>query len=85
MPQNREGGRSARRIAVKIVQEGSLTKHATCKRCKSKLAYEPEDVKSTSWEDSGIEWYIQCPFCLKKLGPSYSFVYVEPPGKEAKT
>lgn len=68
---------------MKVVQEGSLTKRATCKRCKSELEYEPEDVKMTSYEDSATEWYIQCPFCLKKLGPNSSFVYVEAPGKVA--
>lgn len=70
---------------MKVVQEGSLTKRTTCKRCKSELEYEPEDVKMTTYEDSPIKWYIQCPFCLKKLGPSYSFVYVEAPSKEAKS
>ena len=68
---------------MKVVQEGSLTRRATCKRCKSELEYEPEDVKSTSYEDSGIKYHVQCPFCLKKLGPSYSFVYVKCPGTEA--
>jgi hypothetical protein len=66
---------------MKIVQEGCLTKRVTCKRCKSELEYEPEDVKSTSYEDSDTKWYIQCPFCCTKLGPINSFVYVEAPGK----
>lgn len=70
---------------MKVVQEGSLTKHATCKRCKSELEYEPEDVKSTSYEDSGTEYHIQCPFCLKKLGPNLCFVRVEAPGRAAKS
>lgn len=70
---------------MKVVQEGSLTKRVTCKRCKSELEYEPEDVKSTSYEDSGIKYHIQCPLCLKKLGESYSFVYVPEPSKEAKS
>jgi hypothetical protein len=68
---------------VKIVQEGSLTKRTSCKRCKSELEYEPEDVKSTSYEDSATKYHIQCPLCLKKLGPSGCFVYVERPSKEA--
>lgn len=68
---------------MKVVQEGSLTKRATCKRCKSELEYEPEDVESTSYEDSGTKYHIHCPFCLKKLGEGYSFVYVSQPSAEA--
>ena len=70
---------------MKVVQEGSLTKRVTCKRCKSELEYEPEDVKFTNYEDSGIKYHIRCPFCLKRLGESYCFVYVPEPSKEAKS
>jgi hypothetical protein len=69
---------------MKVVQEGSLTKRVTCKRCKSELEYEPEDVKFTSYEDSG-KYHIQCPFCLKRLGERHCFVYVPEPSKEAKS
>jgi hypothetical protein len=68
---------------VKVVQKGSLTKRVTCKRCKSELEYEPEDVKSTSYEDGPITYHIQCPLCLQKLGQNSCFVYVERPSKEA--
>jgi len=71
-------------MAVIVTKEGSLTKTATCKRCKSELQYEPEDVKSTSYEDSPITYHIFCPFCEKKLGKNYSFVSVPDPAKETK-
>ena len=70
---------------VKIVKEGSLTKIATCKRCKSELEHEPEDVTFTNYEDSGIRHHIKCPLCLKRLGDGYCFVYVDDPSKEAKS
>lgn len=72
---------------MKAVQAGSLTKRVTCKRCKSELEYEPEDVKSTTYTDgdtiSDIKYHIQCPLCLTKLGPNFCFVYVERPSVEA--
>jgi len=73
---------------VKVVQAGSLTKRVACKRCKSELEYEPEDVKSTTYLDDGdgvsdITYHVQCPLCLTKLGPSGCFVYVARPSAEA--
>ena len=68
---------------MKVVQKGSLTKRTTCTRCKSELEYEPEDVKSMSYEDSATTYYVQCPICVPKLGEGYSFVYVKNPGTEA--
>lgn len=65
---------------MKVIQEGSLTKRATCTRCKSEMEYEPEDVKTMSYEDSPTQYYIQCPFCTKKIGPNYAFIYVPNPG-----
>jgi hypothetical protein len=65
---------------MKVVLQGSLTKRVMCKRCKSELDYEPSDVKSISYEDSGIKYHVHCPLCLEKLGPGYSFVYVDRPG-----
>jgi PHP family Zn ribbon phosphoesterase len=53
---------------MKVVQKGSLTKRVTCKRCKTELEYEPEDVKSTTYT---------CP----KLGQSYAFVQVRNPSR----
>jgi hypothetical protein len=71
---------------VKIVQEGSLTRRVTCKRCKSELEYEPEDVKSTTYTDGdtidNVEFYIQCPLCLQKLGQNFCFVYVTHAGDQ---
>lgn len=66
---------------MKVITEGSLTKTATCKRCKSKLEYEPSDVKSTTYTDgdtiSHISRTIDCPLCLKKLGQNYCSIEVE--------
>lgn len=67
---------------VKIIEEGSLTKRATCKRCKSKLEYEPSDVESTHYEDSPARYSITCPMCREKLGPNTCSVTVEEPWKE---
>ena len=72
---------------MKVVQQGVLTKSVTCKRCKSTLEYEPEDVKSTTYTDgdtiSDIKYHLQCPLCLQKLGPSRCFVYVASPSVES--
>jgi len=65
---------------MKVIKEGSLTKTATCKRCNTELEYEPEDVKSMSYEDSPTQYYIDCPFCRKKIGQNSCFVYVARPG-----
>lgn len=74
---------------MKVVQTGSLTKRVTCKRCKrckSELEYEPEDVKSTTYSDgdtiSDVTYHIQCPLCLTKLGSNSCFVYVARPSME---
>lgn len=69
---------------MKVALEGSLTKRVMCKRCKSELDYEPADVKSTSYEDSGLKYHVQCPLCLKKLGENFSFVSVDPPDQVPK-
>ena len=71
---------------MKVVTEGSLTKRVTCKRCKSVLEYEPQDVAFTNYKDSGIKYHIKCPICLKRLGViglGYCFVYVPEPSKVA--
>lgn len=68
---------------MKVVKEGSLTKQVTCKKCKTELEYEPEDVKHISYEDSPMVYYIDCPFCKKKLGPNLCTVYVPSPSKES--
>lgn len=67
---------------MNVVKEGSLTKTATCKKCKTEMEYEPEDVKHMSYEDSPTQYYIECPFCKKKLGANLCFVYVPSPSKE---
>jgi len=61
---------------MNVIKEGSLTKKVTCKKCKSELEYEPEDVKHISYEDSPMQFYVDCPFCKKKLGPNFCTVYV---------
>jgi hypothetical protein len=69
---------------VKVALEGSLTKRVMCKRCKSELDYEPADVKSTVYEDSGIKYHVHCPLCEEKLGINFSFVAVDPPDQAVK-
>lgn len=67
---------------IKVLTKGSLTKKITCKRCKSELEYEPEDVRSDSYEDSPMQHTITCAVCLPALGASFSSVTVPPPWVE---
>lgn len=67
---------------MKVISAGSLTRTVTCKRCSSALEYEPEDVKVTTYEESAPHYDVQCPICLPRLGASYAFIRVPPPGSD---
>ena len=53
---------------VEVLERGER-KVIYCKSCRSKLAYEPEDLQHGNYSNilPGDYWYIECPVCNERI------------------